>query len=79
MFKAILKVNNKDLKAKGVSVEEALNSIKAPVIIKTYGFLTVEQGERSARKMMNVTFTKRFFRNPLLRRIVAKQLNVNFK
>jgi len=79
MFKLILDVNKRQIKSKGETIEEAIGGLVFPIVFKTYGVLTVSQGEKEARKIMNVGFLKRFAVNKVLKRIVAKQLSVNFK
>ena len=79
IYKLILDVNKKEIKSNGETIEEAIGGLKYPPVFKTYGTLTVVQGKRRARKIMNVNFLKRFAVNKVLKRIVAKQLSVNFK
>ncbi len=71
----LLEVNDQIQEAGGQTVEEALDKLKKPDVIKTRGLLSIK-GKPNSAKQMNINILKRFFVNKTFRQITAKQLSV---
>lgn len=72
IYEVMLEVNQTQLKAKGDTIFEALNKLKAPDVIKTLGRLYITKGDQTHRKVFNTILLRRFFVNETYRKILAK-------
>ena len=75
MYKATLKLGDKELKSSGETLLEAFDKLKIGEYPKEIGKLTVEKGDKKVVKTFNIVKLKRFALNPITRGIWAKLLS----
>lgn len=84
-FKAVLRVNDKDIISEGDTILQALEGLHPP-FYKTKGILTVETKDKKAEKLMTIWPMRRLFGDSagsyvksVGREILAKEMGLRLK
>lgn len=74
-----LRVNDKDYKAKGETILEALEALEVVEIPKTRALLTAYDGKKSTERQFTPIQLRKFYADKTHKQIIAKRMEMTLK